>query len=860
MSILKRIYFWSFFALLLVSALMIGQRAQAADETCKFNTKINFTARDPNGAYITNAKIEVYKQIQDADGNSKPGTRVAGASVNAVTGIAALSWRDAAMSNIYAVRVQTISHDDASFWFYDLNWSCGEETALEKTLSGLTIDLRDSASRVLTNTSFKIYTQLYDEDGSLLSEKNKLLGSFNSGVSGKLSLSLPQGSVRGVARAVNDYYVLEVISGGKSFYLYNISVTDGQINDIQYALSAIKLSVKEASGRNAVGKKVEIYKQLSDANYNHSKGTRMGEITIGDNGYGTMNLPAGEYVLSFKDGAGVLHDFWDRGIINGQTNNQTLTLAEGESVGTCAKELKFTLITKNNAGNLATGLKFEIYEQIIDASGLPLSGTKLGGATIGTNGKAEINVKPDSKKNYALKIWDKRADLGEFWFFDALKFVCGYNRQVIKKLPVLKVIIRDAQGNLKRNQSFSVLAQEYDVDSNPIAADNGLIADLKTDGKGQALIYVSPNNPYKSNQTGSYIVRTKDGSGAIANFFNINISTGKDYLLNANLSGLSGILQDASGKRLTNKNLNLYNFTGSGEDRSLGPVLFTGKTDKDGNFNFEYPAGTYAIGVQDEFKQENIFWDVVVKPKAEAQKLSFNLTSFSVTGLATDAKTATIKLSTLTASNTNTYVRGREIGSMAASNSLVVSKYLASGQYLASYLGPDNKEYGSPFYVTNGTKLKISFGLNAKYLISPDQSFRLTLPSSSSGSNPSTNSSLKGRILLQVEDKGQAWYVNPDNNRRYYLGRPTDAFNLMKRVGIGISNQDFSALESSPTAWRRLAGKILLKVEDSGRAYYFDPVTLKLHYLGRPTDAYNIIRSLGLGISNHNLTTIGVSE
>jgi len=46
---------------------------------------------------------------------------------------------------------------------------------------------------------------------------------------------------------------------------------------------------------------------------------------------------------------------------------------------------------------------------------------------------------------------------------------------------------------------------------------------------------------------------------------------------------------------------------------------------------------------------------------------------------------------------------------------------------------------------------------------------------------------LNGRILLQVEDLGQAWYVNPLDASRYYLGRPDDAFSLMRRFGLGVS-------------------------------------------------------------------------
>ncbi|MCX6741216.1 MAG: hypothetical protein NTY61_02345 [Candidatus Parcubacteria bacterium] len=42
---------------------------------------------------------------------------------------------------------------------------------------------------------------------------------------------------------------------------------------------------------------------------------------------------------------------------------------------------------------------------------------------------------------------------------------------------------------------------------------------------------------------------------------------------------------------------------------------------------------------------------------------------------------------------------------------------------------------------------------------------------------------LSGRILLQTESHGEAWYVNPVNQERYYLGRASDAFDLMKQLG-----------------------------------------------------------------------------
>lgn len=120
-------------------------------------------------------------------------------------------------------------------------------------------------------------------------------------------------------------------------------------------------------------------------------------------------------------------------------------------------------------------------------------------------------------------------------------------------------------------------------------------------------------------------------------------------------------------------------------------------------------------------------------------------------------------------------------------------------------------------------------------------------------------SRLAGRILLQVESHGEAWYVNPDNKSRYYLGRPVDAYNLMRDFGLGATDKDINLFKSS-SAPRRLSGKILLQVQDKGQAYYINPVNLKLYYLGRPADAYNLMRAIGLGITDENLEQISENQ
>jgi len=129
-------------------------------------------------------------------------------------------------------------------------------------------------------------------------------------------------------------------------------------------------------------------------------------------------------------------------------------------------------------------------------------------------------------------------------------------------------------------------------------------------------------------------------------------------------------------------------------------------------------------------------------------------------------------------------------------------------------------------------------------------------------------SDLAGRILLQVERNGEAWYVNPNTLRAHFLGRPIDALNLMSKLGLGISNEDLSKLKGegqkseglNEALSQDLAGKIVLQVEDQGQAWYINPVDLNRYYLGSPEDALRIFRVLGLGISEDNFSKLPLAD
>jgi hypothetical protein len=180
--------------------------------------------------------------------------------------------------------------------------------------------------------------------------------------------------------------------------------------------------------------------------------------------------------------------------------------------------------------------------------------------------------------------------------------------------------------------------------------------------------------------------------------------------------------------------------------------------------------------------------------------------------------------------------------------------------------------------------------------------------------NQTMHARLKGKIMLKVEDAGKAYYIHPKSQEMHYLGRPADAFAVMREQGVGISNTN---LEKIPIGSLDIGGKdtdgdglsdafedaigtdkykadtdgdgyndkdelkngyspvlklkklvhdnrfgeqqkgmIFLQVEKRGEAWYINPADGKRYFLGRPEDAFSVMRNLGLGISNGDFNSM----
>ncbi|MBI2475198.1 hypothetical protein HYV69_02100 [Candidatus Uhrbacteria bacterium] len=111
----------------------------------------------------------------------------------------------------------------------------------------------------------------------------------------------------------------------------------------------------------------------------------------------------------------------------------------------------------------------------------------------------------------------------------------------------------------------------------------------------------------------------------------------------------------------------------------------------------------------------------------------------------------------------------------------------------------DNKRY----YMKDG---ETAYSMMREFSLGISDSDLAKIPSVSSTSEMLKSSSicdsnslagkLKGQILLQVQQHGEAWYVYPKTCRRIYMQDGSAAFTIMRFLGLGIKDNDLAKIET----------------------------------------------------------------
>ena len=131
--------------------------------------------------------------------------------------------------------------------------------------------------------------------------------------------------------------------------------------------------------------------------------------------------------------------------------------------------------------------------------------------------------------------------------------------------------------------------------------------------------------------------------------------------------------------------------------------------------------------------------------------------------------------------------------------------------------------------------------------------------------SPALTNRLRGRILIQTESHGEAWYVDQVSGAKYYLSDGAAALVALKKRAVKVSQATLKRIPVGTlplTSVKRpvantLRGRILVI---GSELWHVNPVDGKRYAISNANAVGRLIRAVGLGVSNNNLRTISVGK
>jgi D-alanyl-D-alanine carboxypeptidase len=130
----------------------------------------------------------------------------------------------------------------------------------------------------------------------------------------------------------------------------------------------------------------------------------------------------------------------------------------------------------------------------------------------------------------------------------------------------------------------------------------------------------------------------------------------------------------------------------------------------------------------------------------------------------------------------------------------------------------------------------------------------------------SPQKSYLGKILIQTESYGRAWYVYPKDGRRYYLKDANFAFETVSRLAHGIRHDDLVKIPISygekgeKKMIERFSGYFLIDVDHRGELFYIDPNSRVRISVSNNLMLLTIMQKLGIPVYNVALRKIPMNE
>lgn len=684
--------------------------------------------------------------------------------------------------------------------------------------------------------------------------------------------------------------------------------------------STVNVIVVNPDGQAVKGAKFAVYEQLSDVHGAAVAAKLLGASSTDKNtGFGVLNITLSEgvekYAIKISNPSFDGYDYW-------YFNQLSLFCGQAAEFKPVLSAVKVKV--NNYQGILQKNIKYTVFSQGHDANNEPIILQQVGSGNTGPSGEQLIYLpEPLSVPNlktahYALEVKDSKG--GKFYKYN-ISPSDGQLLTVNFRFSDLLIYAKDSKTgaflpNIKLNM-YERLAGEaggYKIGK--------AITTIQTNEAGMA---------YFQHPAGQYVLQFTKSSGEKISFYDIAIRSEERMTYHLSLadynqakcairSTLSLRLRDFSGQNITNVNFNLYeqNLDNDGWP-TVGAKIGGGRVDAVGLSKISIqpqPAKQYMLEICDQSKNFGCFWFQNINLDC-----SEDLTIFQ------DLKSVDIILRDnkgrlAVGQRFKIYAAQRNIDGQIVidKNRLINSFVMPTGGAYRLYLDDRQPNGESLSYLLavdiGGREVFTEFTMNDGRLTVAEYVIDGALKSYATPITSTTQvTGVMGKILLQVQANGEAWYVNPADGRRYFLNRPDDAFAIMRKLSVGISNADLAkirvnvdyvskndidsdgdglpdaleqALSTNPfktdtdgdgysdyeevkngfnplglnnwqfneTFARRQAGRILLQVEGRGEAWYVNPNNLQRYYLGRPKDAFAVMQYLGLGISDTDLSKI----
>ena len=600
---------------------------------------------------------------------------------------------------------------------------------------------------------------------------------------------------------------------------------------VQAATCSVQISAKNALGQLIPDAHFEIYQQAYDANNNPQPGKSLGSGTtdkiLGYANISFTNAPTGVYVIRVQV---VGKDF-----ANFYYYNQNLTC--GQNVQITEVLSGMNVIFRDGGGALLKNVNFNLYAQKYDADNQPVKENSFSLGTFNTGDTGAIKIYVPQGSLHSLN-----SAVGDYYILEAtspsgVKFTRTNIHVADATMTAVNYVFSDIQATLKN--ALGILApantkiQVYNqtLDANGQEQLGAKVGEFSTDNSGQGtFIYHS----------GIYALVVKDSVGQNNIFWDIEVLDGS---------------RTAPTLITNTTRVTIYDTNDQVAAAGTGFTLYS-LVNRDGNY------------YQDK----------------KISDLNVGASGMAEASLASGPYVAVF---------TKDYGQGKKVD--------YGQVFLAANGKLTKITIHTNGNY----QITAGQKFKISSATPAP----------APTPTPATNIDTALTNRLKGYVVLQTESQGEAWYINPKDGKRYYLPDGEAAYKIMSQLGSGLSNQNLwripvgflsqvsyvdsdqdglpdkieIALGTDPnnadtdgdgfkdgTEIRsgnnplgagklpldlKFAAKqkgILLQVEKNGEAWCVYPADSHRYYMADGASAYQIMRYLGLGITNANLNKIAI--